>query len=386
MRIFDLARIALKSLKGRWAVLPAAAAAIGVFCLCVAGTALTVVQQEKSQPYELSFSSQDSDITENDIAKISEIEDVKAATPVLEVPVSVIAGDYSAELSLAGIYPSYLNEKFKAGGIFPESGVMPYIVLNEAACKKFKSEEDNMEYEYFGGDETEAEETDAPNVDWLSESIKIKTGEGNPVISKISGILSGEEEDEQPAAYISVSAAKGLLPPGEQGSAKASVRITNIGCAEKVSRGITALGFNIDNTNDELQAKWDSQEGQIAYLFVISIFSLLCFSALTASSRKISMLEHQKEWMMLKWTGLRDKDIGRIFIIRMLALAVFGMFAGILVSTSLPSFLDPDPTGTSVYTLPVPFWVAAASGAVFLLAGIAPSLNIKKFVSYELGS
>jgi len=70
MRIFDLARIAIKSLT-RWAVLPAAAAAIGVFCMCVAGTALAVVQQEKSQPYELSFSSQDSDITEHDIAKIS---------------------------------------------------------------------------------------------------------------------------------------------------------------------------------------------------------------------------------------------------------------------------------------------------------------------------
>jgi hypothetical protein len=384
MRIFDIARIAIKSLT-RWAVLPAAAAAIGVFCMCVAGTALAVVQQEKSQPYELSFSSQDSDITEHDIAKISEIEDVKAVTPVFEVPANVAAGDYSAELNLIGIYPSYLTGKFKAGGVFPESGVMPYIVLNEAACKEFKSKEDNMRYEYFG-DETDSEETKAPDVDWLQESIKIIAGEGKPVTAKISGILSAEEEDEQPAAYISVAAAKALLPPGQQVSAKASARITNIGCAEKVSRGITALGFNIDNINDELQAKWDSQEGQIAYLIVISIFSLLCFFALTASSTKISMLEHKNEWQMLKWTGLRDKDIGRIFIIRMLAIAMFGVLAGIIAGTSLPSFLDPDPTGMSVYTLPVPFWIAAASGAVFLLAGVAPSLNIKKLVSYELDS
>ncbi|MGE5495317.1 MAG: FtsX-like permease family protein [Burkholderiales bacterium] len=384
MRIFDLARIAVKSLT-RWAVLPAAAAAIGVFCMCVAGTALAVVQQEKSQPFELSFSSQDSDITENDIANISEIEDVKAVTPVFEVPASVAAGDYSAELNLIGIYSSYLTGKFKAGGVFPESGVMPYIVLNEAACKEFKSKEDYLEYEYFG-DETDSEESDAPDVDWLQESIKIMAGEGKPVTAKISGILSAEEEDEQPAAYISVTAAKGLLPPGQQGSAKASARITNIGCAEKVSRSITALGFNIDNTNDELQAKWDSQEGQIAYLLVISIFSLLCFFALTASSTKISMLEHKNEWQMLKWTGLRDRDLSRIFIIRMLVLAASGILAGIIAGTSLPSFLDPDPWGASVYTLPVPFWVAAASGAVFLLAGVAPSLNIKKLVSYELDS
>jgi ABC-type lipoprotein release transport system permease subunit len=385
MRIFDLARIALKDIKGRWAVLPAAAAAIGVFCLCIAGTVLMSVQQEKSLPYEISISLQGSHITENDIAEISKIENVKAATPVLEVPVNVAAGDYSAELDLTGINPSYLTEKFKMGGVFPESGVMPYIVLNEAACKLFKSEKDDSQYDYNVGDETETEETDAPEIDWLNENVSIKIGEGSAVTAKISGVLSEKEEDEKPVAYISVSAAKGLLPSGEQGYSKASVRTTNIGCTEKVSREITALGFNIDNTNDELQAKWDSQEGQMTYLFVISVFSLLCFAVLMASTRKISMLEHREEWRMLKWVGFRDKDIGSIFVIRMLALTAIGIFVGILVSASLPSFLDPDPTGMSIYTLPVPFWVAVSSAVLFLFAGALPALNIKKSILYELG-
>lgn len=387
MRISDIAGIAVKSLKGRWAVLPAAAAAVGVFCLCFAGTVLAAAQQEKSQPFEISVTAEDAGLTENDVAEISKITGVKAASPVLEVPVSVAAGDYTAELTLTGIYPSYLTEKFKTGGVFPESGVMPYIVLNDAACKQFKSKDDSdMEYMYDTGGEGGPEETKAPDIDWLSESVKLQAGEGNPVTAKICGILSGEEEGQQPAAYISVAAAKALTPPGGQtGYAKANVRLTNIGRAESVSKDISALGYIVGDTDKELQAKWDSQEGQMAYLFVTGAFSLLCFSVLMSSSRKISLLEHQEEWRMLKWIGLRDGDIGRIFLIQTLTLTAAGMFIGIVVSTSLSSFLDPDPTGMSIYTLPVPFWIAAASAAVFLLAAVLPALNIKKSISSELG-
>lgn len=386
MRIFDLAGIAVKSLKGRWAVLPALAAAIGVFCLCFAGTALAAVQQEKSKPYEISVTSADSKLTESDVADIAKLNDVKAATPVLSVPVLVTAGDYSAELELTGVYASYLSETFKSGGVFPESSVMPYIVLNDAALKQFKSQKDESRYEYDNGGMDESEtETKAPDVNWLNENVSIQAGEGNPVTSKICGILSAEGEDEQSAAYISISAAKALLPPGGQQYAGAGVRVANIGSAERVSRDITALGLSAGNVNAELQSKWDNQESQTTYLFITGGFSLLCFTVLMASLKKISLLERKEEWRSLRWIGFREKDIGKIFVIQMLALSVIGMLTGILVSTSLPSFLDPDPTGASIYTLPVPFWIAAVSGAVFIAAGLFPALTVTKSVSSELG-
>jgi hypothetical protein len=348
---------------------------------------LTAVQQEKSQPYELSVPSEDASLSENDVAEISKIADVTAATPVLEVGANVTAGDYSAELTLTGIYPSYLTEKFKSGGVFPESGVMPYIVLNSAACKQFKSENDAEEdaFDYGPEGDMETEESAAPDVDWLNEDITIQIGEGKPITAKICGILLGEEEGLEPAAYISLAAAKGLKQPGEaSGYARASVRITNVGRAESVSKGITALGLTVGNQDEALQAKWDGQEGQMTYLFVVGGFSLLCFSVLMAASRKISLLDEKEEWRMLRWIGFRDKDIARIFVIQMLTLTAAGMFIGILVSASLSSFLDPDPTGMSIYTLPVPFWVAVISAVVFIAGGTLPALNLKKSISSEL--
>jgi hypothetical protein len=387
MRISDLFSLAVKNLRGAWAVLPAAAAAISAFCLCFAGTALTAVQQEKSQPYELSITVQDDTLSENDIAEVSKLTDVVAVTPLLEVSANVIAGEYSAELTLTGINPVYLTEEFEQGGVFPESSVMPYIVLNEAACKLFKSQKDDTEYEFDIGDETETESEDkAPDVDWLNESVKIQTGEGKPVTSKICGILPGEGKDVEPIAYISVSAAKELLKSSKPvaGFEKANARITNSGCAESVTKGISALGFSVGNIDEGVQQKWDGQEGQITYLLVIGVFCLLCTSVLIASMRKISLLEQQGEWQMLRWLGMREKDIGRIFVFQTLTITAAGTFIGIVVSTSLPSFLDPDPTGTSIYTLQAPFWVAAVNAAVCIVAGLLPLLNVRKSINAYL--
>ena len=137
MRIFDRIRLALKNLRGKWAVLPAAGVAIAAFCLCFAGAILTTVQQEKAQPYELIVSAGDASLSDNDMAEISQIEDVTAATAVLQVPATVSVGEYVAALTLTGADADYLEDSYSQGGVFPDDSVMPYIVLNEAALKRF---------------------------------------------------------------------------------------------------------------------------------------------------------------------------------------------------------------------------------------------------------
>lgn len=374
MRIFDLLKLAAKTLKGRWAVVPVVGITIGMFCLCFAGAVLTKVQQEKSMPCELNVTSGTSEISDSIVVEISKIPEVSAVTPLLTVPVTVKTGDYSAELTLTGITPAYLNYEFSEGGVFPDSSVMPYIILNEATCKLFNNGDN---------DSWSEAETLVPDINWLNAEFTLILGESKrQVISKVCGILSGEEE-QQPLAYISISCAKDLLQRKNRNAdyTGANVRINNIGCSESVTKKIDALGLTVSNSGEELQKEWNTETNEMAYLIVTGIFSLLCAAILMTACRKISLLEKKEEYEALRWIGMKGKEIGRLFVIQSVIISLFGIAVGILMSTSLPSFLSPELQGTSIFTLPVPFGVAALSAAISVAAGMVPFLNIKSISS-----
>ena len=241
MKISDLLRLAIKNLKGMWVVLPVIGFAIAAFCLCFAGAVQTAVQEEKAKAYELILSPNSTELSDSAIIEISQIEDVTGATAVLEVPVTITAGEYTEALMLTGIDSEYLEADFSEGGFFPDDSVMPYIVLNDAASKLFTDE---------GGE--------AYNIDTLNKDFSLQTGEeAQAVTSKVCGILSEEEEreeeEEASAAYVSLTVAKALLHKSGQGTdyISAYVRVTNIGCATSVSKEIEALGFSIANSTEE---------------------------------------------------------------------------------------------------------------------------------------
>ncbi len=374
MKIFDLIKISAKNLKGRWAVLPAAGIAICVFCLCFSGAILMSVQKEKSLPYELNCTPVSANISDSVIAQISQMAEVTAVTPVIDIPAGIKADKYSVTLTATGIYAEYLNGEFELGGVFDKSSNMPNIILNEAACRQF-SENDSEEIINL--------QEDAPKIDWLNANVVMAAGEGvRPSVSRIIGILADEEDEQAPIAYISISSAKELLRQSGQaaGYTGAYVRIKNVGCADSVTRQISALGINVNNPN-ELQPVWDMQIKEMSYLIAIGVFGLLCSIVLMAAWKKISLMEQKSAYNILRWMGMKDKEIGRIFIVQSIMISLMGIAAGILVSTSLPSFLSLEISETSIFKLQIPFEVAALIGAACIIAGILPLLNIKKNIS-----
>ncbi len=373
MKVSDRIRLALKTLKGGWAVLSAAGVAISVFCLCFAGAVYTTVQAEKAQPYEMMVMAQRAGaLTDAAAAEITQIEDVTAATPVLQTPVRVTAGVYSADLTLTATLGTYIDEELADGVIFPEDSVMPYIVLNQAACKLFSD-----------GATPAADE--APDIDWLGESFSVMLGEeSNAVTAKVCGILRGggdADETTEPAAYISLASAKKLLQTNGQGADYAAIkaRVTSIGQAQSVSRQISVMGLAVSDSAGELQAGWDMMQKEMGYLTVTGLFCLVCAAVLLSVWRKVSLLEHKKAWGMLIKLGLTQKSIRGIFIVQAVIIALAGIAGGIIVSLALPSFLPPEAADNSVFALTVPPVSAAAAGFISMGAGLAPLLKRKTF-------
>ena len=340
MRALDLLRLAAKSLGGKGIALPILGFAVGAFCLCAAGTALAAVEKEKAEPFEFAVSARGkAAITDADLVKITRLPGVRAATALLPVAASVKTGSYEAELTLTGIDAAYLGA-FGQGGAFPSESVMPYIVLNSAACRQFSNGSAEGGYE----EDENGEQAPLPSVDWLNATFTVRTGGARPAVSKVCGILAGEDEGQQPAAYISLSLAKQLLKAGGQSQAvtSARVRAENIGAANGVARAIEALGLAVADTNAERQARWDVTAEEAGFVLAAGLLALAGAAAVAAARSRLMLLERKEAWEALRWAGMRNRDIRAVLALRYLLLALIGIAAGVAVAVCLPSFLPPD--------------------------------------------
>lgn len=366
MRIPDLLFLAMKSQKSKWIALPIAAMAISVFCLCFAGTVLTTVQEEKSFPYELDVLSGTVKVSDNAIAGLSAIPNVVAATPVLQAPVSVQAGKYTAQLTLTGIDATYLNDAFAQGGIFPNSSVMPYIVLNKAACRRLTGEISS---------ETGADAEEEPAIDWLNAAVSVQTsGTIKPVVSKIVGILAKDDEEQEPAAYISIASAKALLQAAGQSAeyVGANVRIENIGYSEHVSRAIAKLGLSVSSLNKDAQIKWDMELKEMTYLILLGAVCLISSPAIMIGRIRISQFERKETLAALRWIGMREKKMARIFTTQAILIVLSGIAVGTIVGIFVPLFISPEMQGMTIFSLRIPFHVLASSTAICFMASTVP--------------
>ncbi len=365
MKISDILRIAAKNINGKWALFPALGAAIAMFCFCFVGGAAADVGAQKAQPYELNVSPGTEELTDSVILDISQNEDVKAVTPVILVPAQIDVGEYSAQLVLAGIDGAYLEGEFEEGGIFPDTSTMPYIVINEEAAVQFMDDGKAVDEEQ--------------GIDWLNESIKIQVGDGaRHIVSKISGILKNEEENEQAAAYVSLSVSKQLLQQSGQytGYSGALVRIVDMGSAESVSKQIFASGLIVANPNEELQTEWDALMKEANYLLAAGIFGLVGTVVLVAAWRKISLAEQEQAYAMLHWMGMKIKTLRRLVAVQCVMISLAGVALGLVVSVSLPAFLSQG-VGESIFTMTIPLETAALSALICVVTCVLPMLKIK---------
>ena len=342
MSLLDLCKIAIADSKDKWAVIVAIGIAIGAFCLCFSGAVFFAIQQEKSQPFELIATTQSaSGINDTLLVDMLGIEGIEDATPVLEIPVEINMGGYMAELVLTGVKPSYIDEQSR----LPENSIMPYIVLNKAACKAFKKAETAI-----------STETESPNIDWPNEKALITMPALDaPITGRICGIRENTQGDEA-IAYISLNTAKMLLRSSGQTPyyQLAYVRLENMGCLENVSRKLMAMGLSAANADSDLLLKWDSWNDKMLSLFIVGGFAYLCAGLALYAKQKLSLAENKDSYQMLNYLGMRKKSFHVLFGLQAIIVSLIGSVVGILASNGLPSFLAQELRGNSLFMLPIP--------------------------------
>jgi hypothetical protein len=362
MKALDLVWLALKNLRGRRAALPALGFAICAFCICFAGAIWTSVRQEKSLPCELTISAQRRTLSGKTLAALAGIPGVAQVTSVLEFPVTIKTGNYTAQLTLRGMDASYLDETFIKGGLFPEGGTMPHIVLNEAACRQFSDGREDSD------SETAGTETPLPALDWLNASFSVQAGGARSIVSRVCGVTAGAEGQE-PEAYVSLDAARELLLLAGQSTdcTQAKARVENIGHASDVTRAAAALGLTAQGSDEELQKRWDVETGEKGYLLAFGMIVLLCSSVLTHMWERMLLLEQKEAWCMLLWLGMRERSVAMLFTLQAAMISLIGVTVGIIAALVLPSFLPQELAGVSVFMLPIPIQIIALCISIWLI-------------------
>lgn len=379
-------RLALAGLRKRWG--PSALFMAAAFCLCFAGAIHVNVQAEQALPCQLFASAaQGKRISDETLAKLRGIPGVTAATTVLEMPLTMTSGKYSAKLTLTGVDGGYLDGAFAQGRLFPPRSAMPYIVLNKAACRLFAGDDGKDGYDAGpeDNDGTDAHSKDArklPPIDWLNAGFVLRMGEGErPVAACVCGILDDVGEDDPPAAYVSLPAAETLARRPGQALVfdTAWVRVENVGRAHEVFRSMAALGLTADDDNAAQQTRWDTLRGEMRYLLALAILALFSASALLHVGGRLALLKERPAWHMLKLMGAGTATVRHAALLQSLLVSLGGAAAGVLAALALPSFLPPD-MGKTVFVLNMPAWVAAAAAAVCAMVGMASSFMLPRDV------
>jgi hypothetical protein len=349
MRILDLLRLSIKTVRAKFAVLYVSLVILGVCGIYFACAVMHTVLIEKTEPCELEITSTEyKALSDETIWELMEIPDVLAATNRIELPVKLMVGEYEADLTLVGVDATYLNVQYNMGGVFPENSMMPWIVLNEETLKTFRDPTDT----------TRRASSYVPPVNWLEDDYVLSLGE-NLLVSKVSGIY--ESGDVSDAGYLDIETAKSILQEqGQTGEySSAVVRIRNIGTAREVTQEVEALGYAVTNPNTELQTRWDRLQKEALYLALLGLAILLVASRQQKMEYLRQERRRESQFLALRWMGMTEKQIRDMRLIQNGFLCIIGVSLGMGTSYVIPRFFTIAQKTESVFLLELPLTAAA---------------------------
>ncbi len=321
MRRRVLLRCAFQSLRPGLTAARLGLTALGMLCLILAASLGIGIMQAKHQPCELTVTaSQYQTITEQTVQDILTLEDVTAATGVLELSATVITGSYSASLTVLGIDRDYLALDFQTGELFPASSAMPRLILSQSAAKEFIDPDDPP----TGG------ETYEPDIDWLDADFTLQAGDST-VPAAVSGIYTDEDGE---VVYMDLSLAKELA--GTATYSYALVRITDTGAAETVSAAIAALGYTVTDETAAPEEEWAGNAERAAYLTVLALALLLSAALIKRIGTLHSKLENAGLRRNMLWIGAEEAALRQAERRReaLLALAAAGLATAVFLITN----------------------------------------------------
>lgn len=282
---------------------------MGLYFLFPACQSFQQIQAEKNTPYELTATTDSSNI---DLNTLMQIEGVERISPVVNLNATFSLNEYKLNCESRAVYSSFLSLKFTQGTMYPDSSNMPYLILNEPAAKAFSHEYQTI--------------TVTP------EDTVMMNANGTERKAIICGIF--DDGSETPTVYMSYDAAQKEY--ATSGQTELLFLLSNMGSAEDVVTTLQRQNIYA-NFDPNLTLAWELLQTQCLQTTLLSVALLACAAALIKEKRSAEIAKNQSETVMLLLSGMTADAVGRIYPLRIaltgLACTLSAMLIALIIGT-----------------------------------------------------
>ena len=283
---------------------------MGLYFLFPACQTFQQIQTEKDTPYELTATTDNSNI---DLNTLMQIEDVERISPVVNLNATLSLNEYKLDCEIRAVYSSFLSLKFTLGTMYPDSSNMPYLILNKAAAKAFT-------YEY-------------QTITVTPEDTVMMNTNGAERKSIICGIF--DDKSETPTVYMSYDVAQKEY--GTSSQTELVFLLNNMGSAEDVVSTLQRQNIYA-NFESNLTLAWELLQTQCWQIALLSVGLLACAVALIREKRIIERTKAQSEIAMLLLCGMTADAVGSIYPLRITLTGLACTLTAILISIIVGTF------------------------------------------------
>ena len=283
---------------------------MGLYFLFPACQTFQQIQAEKNTPYELTATTDSSNI---DLNTLMQTEGVERISPVVNLNATLSLNEYKLDCEIRAVYSSFLSLKFTQGTMYPDSSNMPYLILNKAAAKAF-----THEYQAIAV---------------TPEDTVMMNANGTERKAIICGIF--DDGSETPAVYMSYDAAQREY--GTSGQTELVFLLNNMGVAEDVVSALQRKNIYA-NFDPNLTLAWELLQKQCWQTALLSVGLLACAAALIREKRIIEQTKAQSEIAMLLLCGMTADAVGSIFPLRIALTGLACTFTAMLIALIMGAF------------------------------------------------
>lgn len=352
-------------------------------------TALTRIEIDD---YSQSAMSGRGGITDSTVQSIAAMEHVEAASPAVQIPVTIRTGVYEANTQVTGIDPAVLDLEFEEGGMFGQGGTMPVLVVGGDAVQNFvdpKNPPNYADWEEFS--------KYSPEIDWLGTEMEMQFGfmsedpevpKGSLYRASVSGLTKKAQSQESGSIYMDLAVARRMLMDNREladymgvplnSYQQVIVRVDDMDNVQSVMDEIKKLGYQTYSETEYISQMQEEQGRQQGQLFAIGLISLFVSAIGIANTMYASILERRRDIGIMKVVGMKIKKIRQLFLAESAMIGLLGGLVGLGVSYIVVLAINTGTEQTSFLGMvfsegmkvEIPAWVALGAVGIAVLVGI----------------
>jgi ABC-type antimicrobial peptide transport system permease subunit len=348
-------------------------------------------------------------ITDSTVQSIGSLPHVEAVSPVIDLPVTIFAGKYTASMQLRGVDSRIIDVTDAQGGVFNAGNAIPSIVLGGNTMQYFIDPENPPNYT----DYMEMERY-LPDIDLMSTDMEMIFGyeTDDPEMpasqryrAAVSGITEKSFNESSYTAYVDLAAAKRIIMEnrelaeyfGSQLNAYTTVKIIvdAMENVEGVLEEVKKLGYETYSPTESIVQMREEQARQQGQLFAIGFISLFVSAIGIANTMYANILERRRDIGVMKVLGMKIRKIRDLFILESALIGTLGGLVGIGVSYIVVLVINTGTSETSFLGMyfyegmrvSIPLWLSATAlliaVGVGILSGIYPAHKATKMSALE---